>query len=149
MVASGGRYGDAFDLAMAIRIFLHRTGRERISSAAIFEMTVKVLRRVRMNRAAEAMEEHRAHRTERRMRMKLLGEDGTPVAWDKGLLAAMVERSWSVARGTARIIAGRAERKVLSGRSGLVSRQALVDLLNEMVAQYGLADAVPVHPPMS
>ena len=51
---ASGRYRDALDLADAIGIYLRRTNRTCVSSAAIFEMTLKVLRRVRLSDAADA-----------------------------------------------------------------------------------------------
>jgi len=148
MAGSCGRYGDACDLATAIRIYLDRTGRVEISSAALFEMVVKVLRRVRMNHAAGLLEAHRSRRAEARDRITVLDGRGRRLPWDKTALAAAVQQSWNLSRTTARILAGRLESRFLLGRRRTVRRTTLIARLNALVAEFGLADAVPVRPPV-
>ncbi len=145
MAPAQGRYGDALDLAAAIRIYLERTKRETISSAAVFEMTVKVLRRVRMDHAAENLEQHNRQRTERRMLVRICDERGSS-HWDKNWLVTMGIRNWNLSRAAARIVAARAERELLGGKRILIQRQLALALLNSLVAEFGLADAVPVNP---
>jgi hypothetical protein len=140
-----GRYGDAFDLAMAIQLYLQRTGRRTISSAAIFEMTVKVLRRVRMNQAADALEAHRSWRSGRRLRVNVCDGGSRGARWNKGWLVRAAARAWNLSRSAARIVAGRAEAEVLAGGCDRVPRDALIERVNVLVSEFGLADAVPVH----
>lgn len=143
MAPAQGRFGDALDLAAAIRIYLERTSRESISSAAVFEMTVKVLRRVRMDQAAENLERHHRFRAERRMQVKLCDDRGSS-HWDKNWLVIQGMRNWNLSRPAARIVAARAEKELLGGKRVLIQRQLALALLNSLVAEFGLADAVPV-----
>ena len=59
----------ARELAEAVEIHFRRSGVRSVSSAMVFEMTCKALRRVGLGLAATAMESHRADR--RRMRRLL------------------------------------------------------------------------------
>ena len=49
-------YADARHLCDAIRIYLLRSGRMRVCSAAVFEMALQVLRRIRRPDAADRLE---------------------------------------------------------------------------------------------
>jgi len=52
MRGTGRRFYDACQLAAAVEIYLSRSGWHVVSSAALYEMTVKVLRRARLDEAA-------------------------------------------------------------------------------------------------
>jgi len=145
MQNSEGRYADALDLAVAIQIYISRSGYVCISSAAIFEMAVKVLRRVRMADAAEAMEAHWQWREERRRAIRIVHAGGNVTMWDKSWLAEVARRSWHIMPSTARIIAGQIETSLLQSKHSEYDRECLVEQLNARVAEYGLADAVPVR----
>lgn len=144
MGSDSARFADARDLSVAIEIYLARNGREQVSSAALFEMAVKVLRRVRMDLAADAMEARFAWRENRRRRLRIRHENGSLTLWDKSWVVEMALRSWWLMPQTARILAGHVELLALCDEEEL-PRHAIVDWLNESVSQFGLADAVPVR----
>ena len=145
MRASGGRFRDADQLAQAIGIHLRRCGWSRVSSAAIFEMAIKVLRRCRLMRAAESLQSSRTERRLRRSRLRVRHHDGRTTLWDKSWLGELAQRSWFLSPRTGRLLAGEVEGALLGAEATVVSRQDVLDMLNERVAQYGLADAVPVR----
>jgi hypothetical protein len=142
-----GRFYDAYQLAQALGMYLRRSRRRRISSAAIFEMAVKVLRRCRLGAAGEAMEAHRTERQVRRSRLHVCHDGDKLTLWDKNWLSQLAQRSWFLSPATGRILAAEIERSLLAARVTLVARQEVVDMLNGRVAEYGLADAVPVRLP--
>lgn len=144
MRGRGGTLQDATDLAEAIELQLGRRS-PRVSSAAIFEMVVKVFRRVRLFAAAKAIEHHRAWRRSRRAKMRILHEEGTVTAWDKAWLAKLAESGWGVSATVARIIAGQIESEMLAADTLVITRAGALDILNARVAALGLADAVPVQ----
>jgi hypothetical protein len=141
----GGQYQDAADLAIAIGIYLQRGPWRVISSAAVFEMTVKVLRRVHFDAAAVAMESFRAARAVGRRRLRVDHGDGKVTCWEKGWLARVGSKSWQLAPQTARILAALVERDLLSQGGRIATRVDVTDRFNQYVAEYGLADAVPVN----
>lgn len=144
----GGRQCDAASLSGAVCAFLRRGGGARsISSAAVFEMVLKVMRRVGFFDAAEAMEVHHAWRQARRAKMRVIHDGGRVTAWEKAWLSSLAERGWHLSRTVARIIAGQIEHDLLTARTSVVTRAAALDMLNEHVAALGLADAVPVNQP--
>jgi hypothetical protein len=144
MLSTFGRYGDARDLACAVGIYLSAAGGGCVSSAAVLEMTVKVLRRAGFADAAAAMEVHRAWRRACRRRLRVVGASGRARPWDTAALAAFARRHWHVSRATARILAGRLEAEAIACGAEAISGEVLTDMMNELVSQYGLADAVPV-----
>lgn len=132
------------ELAEGIGIYLRRTRRVVVSSAALFSMVVKVLRRVKLGDAAELLELHRTLRMVRRRLLRVRHEDGFTTQWDKSWLAALAERMWHVSRNTARMLAGEVELYYLPQEEMEVSRQDVLEKLNRYVSQYGLAEPVPV-----
>jgi hypothetical protein len=134
----------AFQLAEAVGLYLRRKGTLRLTSAAVFEMVLSVLRRVGLDESADLLEAFQTARAELRRGMRLAHEEGQVTLWEKGWLAAMAERSWNLSRNTARIIAGSVELELMSGNEQHVSRRQVLDRLNAHVAEFGLADAVPV-----
>lgn len=140
----GGQYRDAADLALAIGVYLDRGQWACISSAAVFEMTVKVLRRVHFDEAAAALESCRASRAARRRRLRI-DHGGQVTYWEKGWLVRLGSQSWQLSPQTARIIAGHVESSLLSQPGRVIPRADATDLFNQCVAEYGLADAVPVN----
>lgn len=143
----GGHYLDARHLAEAIQIYLEREGQDVVSSAAVFEMVLKVLHRTGMVLPACALEAHRACRALGRKQLLVVHEPGKATYWDKGWLASLAERSWQLAPMTARIIAAQVESTLLSTGQRQIGRDDVIDLLNAAVASFGLADAVPVEQP--
>lgn len=140
-----GDFRQAVDLACAIEVYLHRASWTCVTSAAVFEMAIKVLWRVRMTKVAQAMEYFHELRTRKRRRYRVLHEGGKLTLWDKSWLARLGGQSWKLMPATARIIAGKVERQLLRRRGGIVSRQTILDAFSAAVAAYGLADAVPVE----
>jgi hypothetical protein len=145
-----GTLYDAGQLAMAIEIYLDRTERRRVTSAAVFEMAVKVLRRVQLFAAAKALETHHLRRAERRRRLSVSHGGGRRTRWDKSWLAALAQARWGLWRSTARIVAGQVEDELLcqtppDGAGWEATRGELCERLDACVSAYGLADAVPVE----
>lgn len=143
--AGRGRFRDAEQLALAIEIYLNRVGRTEIPSRAIFEMSVRVLRRVRLFAPASAMEANRLCRARRRARLRVVHGCGKVTLWEKAWLAELACRSWGLGRQTGRIIAGEVERVLLGGQRAEVRRDEIQARINEAVAACGLAEAVPVR----
>ena len=141
----GGSYDQASELGAAMALYLDRVSWVCITSAAVFEMCVKVLRQVGFSPAAEALEDHREWRNARRRRLRVRHDTGKVTLWEKSWLCEFARRSWHLSGSAARIIAGRIEADLLAETQTSVSRQAVVDRLNAYVAGYGLADAVPVQ----
>jgi hypothetical protein len=145
MPVASGRYIDMCDLAAAIEIYLGRKNRECITSRAVFEMTLKVLRRAGFCDAAQAMEEFALRRGMRRRALTMVHEGGRRTCWNKTWLVEKVRTSWNLSRPVSRIIAGQVEAEVLRCAGFEVLRGDLLMLLNRRVSQFGLADAVPVR----
>jgi len=141
-----GRYEDARELARAVGIYLARRGHRRVSSAAIFEMALKSLRRVRFDVAAAMFETHRAWRRRCRGGLRVIHADGHVTLWDKAWAANLAYRNWGLRPVTGRIIAGKVEEELLCGSRQLVLRSEVVGRVNAWVSRYGLADAVPITP---
>ena len=93
------------------------------------------------------MELHKALRAVRRPLLKLRYEDGSLVQWEKAWLTDLAERMWNLSPRTARILAGEVEMQILPQDPTILTREDILDVLNERVAQLGLADAVPVRMP--
>jgi hypothetical protein len=142
---AGGLARQAYDLAAAIEVYITRAGLSKVSTSAIFEMSIKVLRRVGFQHAGEALEVHRIWRCEHRRRLSVRQDDGRSIEWDKSWLAQWAARSWHISPVAARIIAGRLEDELLPVTPLELTRTEVVELLNDRMAQFGLADAVPVH----
>ena len=144
-----GDYEDARELARAVRCYLHRSNWPCVASAAIFEMAMKILRRVRLGEASIAMADYRQRRKAARKQIRVVHDRGQMTAWDKSWLAKLASQSWHLAPRTGRIVAGEVERLVLAQQRESIARSDLIDLLNRCVVEYGLADAVPVQPPVA
>lgn len=145
MRGSRGSFREAQDLASAIEIYLQRGSFQCISSAAVFEMTLKVLRQVGMREAAAAMESHRSRRESCRKRLRLRHEGDRVTMWNKGWVCDLAGRIWNLSPASSRIIATEVENALMDAAVTAVSRSMVIDLLNARVAEFGLADAVPVR----
>ncbi|MFW6133752.1 MAG: hypothetical protein ACOC8F_07630 [Planctomycetota bacterium] len=153
--AGQGRYDEARQLALAVKIYLQRSQRAYVPSAAVFEMGVRVLRRVGLHAAGEAMEVHRLWRRSRRARLRIVHAGGKRTLWDKDWLSELAQRTWGLARRTGRILADEVEAEMLAGLpagacgegSGCreVSRDEVQQRLNRCVSAWGLAEPVPVR----
>lgn len=147
MRGTRGRHYDAMQLAIAIGIYLRQTSWLTVTSEALAELTTKVLNRCRLDGAARAMGQYRRNRIIGRGRLQVRQEGGQVTMWDKAWLSSWAQRSWLVSRNTSRILAGQVERELLKSGVTEVSRLDVLDMLNRRVAEYGLADAVPVRQP--
>jgi hypothetical protein len=78
--------------------------------------------------------------------MKVRYGDGRTAVWDKGWLVKLICSSWHLGMATGRILAGDIETRLLEDNVEVIGRGELVELVNALVAAYGLADAVPVEP---
>ncbi len=142
-----GRYYDAEQLAVAIGIYLDRNDWSTVTSDALAELAVKVLNRCRLAEAGDLMARHRRSRDKSRRRLQVRHEGGQVTMWDKAWLSSWAQKSWLVSRDTARILAGQVERELLDSGVAEVLRPEVLDMLNRRVAEYGLADAVPMRQP--
>ena len=140
-----GRFAHARDLARAIEIHLTRTGQRRVTSEALFDMALRVLRRVGMGDAADVLARHRLWRQARRGGLLLYHGPGRVTLWDKSWLCHHLCRAWKVSPATARVIAAAVEIDLLTLDEIIVTRQEVLARMNEAVSQFGLAEAVPVH----
>ena len=146
MQPSRGRFRDACDLAEATGLYLRRSGRMRISTAALFEMALKVLQRAGLAEAAEILEMHHLHRKARRQATVLYHGPGKITFWQKAWLCEQIRRIWQLSPTTARVLAGHVERDLLAGGREMLTRQQVLEAANACVAGFGLADAQPPHP---
>lgn len=145
LAGTPGEFRDAVELSSAVDIYLRRRGCECVSSAALLEMVIKVLHRVGLPAAAEALEARHQWRAARRRAVHVQHHGGRVTGWDKSWLADFACRSWDLRRATGRIIAARVEEELLGEDPRPVSRDTLVERMNEWVVALGLADAVPVR----
>jgi len=136
---------DATELSHAVELYLLRRRCPCVSSAAVLEMTVKVLRRVGLGPAADALEFHHSWRGIRRKLIRVGHDGGRVTAWDKGWLSKFVCRSWDVLPATGRIVASMLENDLLGDKQTRFTREELIRRMNECVAALGLADTVPVR----
>ncbi len=145
MRSAGGELRDALSLAQAVGLYLRRRDVRCISSAAVFEMMIKVFNRVRMEKANDALEAHRAWRSAGRRKLVVRQDNGRNTQWDKSWLSILASQSWGLSPATGRIIAGIVEYDLISARAAMVSRSAAIDQMNDTVSALGLAGAVPVR----
>jgi hypothetical protein len=132
-------------LAEGIGAYIRHKGMRRVSSSAVLEMTLRALLYVGFPEAAKAAEAHHDWRSVMRRGLRIEHDSGAITLWDKGWLCELASCSWNVSRQTARILAGKVELELFARAEPAVSRQQVQDTLNEMVSQYGLADAVPAR----
>lgn len=135
----------AQELAEAVGTYLKRKGTQRVSSSALLEMTVRALRYVGFSEAATAAEKYNDWRDVMRRSLRIRHESGALTFWEKGWLCELACCSWHVSRQTARILAGKVELELFALDEPVVPRQMVMDVLNWMMSQYGLADAVPAR----
>jgi len=145
--AMGGRRESrpvAVHLSQAVRFYLSREQHSCISSAAIFEMCVKVLVHAELLEAASMLQAHWSWRQGRRRELRVRHDFGKVTLWDKSWLADFAQRSWRLSRRSARILAEQVETDLLKDGPQEVARDEVIARLNDAVSAYGLADAVPV-----
>ena len=145
MQRTAGRFHEARDLAEAVEIHLTRTGQFDVCAQSIFDMALRVLRRVRLGPAADAIENYHLWRRLQRSGMLLYHGPGKVTLWDKGWLCQHIRHAWNVSVQTARIVAAAVEIDLLTLDEVMVTRQEVLARMNETVSQFGLAEAVPVQ----
>lgn len=138
MQGHGGQFVQAHHLSQAIRTYLHLNRRQVVSSRALFEMAVRVLRQTNHDQAAEALEAHHRWRRTTRRRLIMVHETGQKSAWDRSWATEQIQRRWAISRGPARAISAEIECRMFA-RGGEVGRQAVLDCVDELVENYGLA----------
>ncbi len=138
-------------LCEAIGIYLRRRGTTKVSSAAVFEMTVLALREIDQDAAADALEAHRRRRRRDRRALWRVDDNGRRTPWDRGWLTGRIQTRWSLSRPAARALGAIIEDELL-GRPGAITSARLDDLIDERVENYGLAPwcliaspSVPTH----
>ncbi len=139
-----GRYEDACQLALAMKIYIDRDTVKVVSSGAIFEMAVKVLRRVSLAEAAETLRMHRGQTHAWRHVMRVQHYSGAVTYWDKAWLSELACKSWYLMPRTGRLIAAQIEEQLRRANRTDISRGELVEMVNRCVTELGLGDAVPV-----
>jgi len=145
MQQTRGRFRDARDLAEAIEVHLGRTKQYTVTSDTVFSMAIRVLRRTRMGRAGQVIETHRLWRRAQRSGVLLYHGPNKITLWDKSWLCQVVQNAWGVSLATARTVAGAVEDDLLGTDEIMVTREEVLTRMNEAVAQFGLAEAVPVQ----
>lgn len=136
-------YSHAVQISEALEVYLLRKRETCLTSSAIFEMAIKALHCVGLSDAARRSEAFRSLRGELRNRVRIVHEGGRQTRWDKGWLVKLAANCWLVSPETARIVAGRVERRIFSRNIDRLGREEVIAMLNEVMAEYGLADAVP------
>ena len=142
---SGG--GLAASIASAIQTHTRNSGYTRICSRSIFEMSLKVLRRISLPMAAHRMESYFQLRNSWRRAIKADAGNGKLIRPEKRYLAEEAVSLWGISRTTARIIAARIERHLIAIDNTRPSPEGIRELINRYVCEHGLADAVPVNAP--
>ena len=138
-------YDHAARLAEAIETYIRRSRTRCVSSAAVFEMTLKALKYVGIPDAAESAEEYAQWRGLLRKQLRIRHEGDRLTMWEKSWLFEFAQRGWQVSRRTARIFAGQVEEDLLRSGQTVVHRADVIEALNRMMAEYGLADALPAR----
>lgn len=145
LVAADGDFTFAGELASAIHFYLRKSRQYLVTSSALFEMTLKAMQRVNMHTAANRLELHRSAREMKRRLLRISYGQRTTTLWDKSWLAEFACRSWNVSHRTGRILAGEVENALLRDCGTVVQRSEVISMLNKLVGQFALADAVPVE----
>jgi hypothetical protein len=140
-----GDYLHALRLAEAVRTYVVSRHAPSVTSAAVFEMTIKAMKYVGLGAAAEAAENYAEWRGLLRQQLRIRHDGGHVTRWEKGWLFEFARRSWRISRATARILAGKVEEELLRSGREEMHREEIVEALNSVVAGFGLADAVPAR----
>ncbi|MBT3278217.1 MAG: hypothetical protein HN909_08095 [Phycisphaerales bacterium] len=141
-----GDYHMALELSRAIGLFLQRQATDRVDSVVLFELALKALRRIRRGDAAERMELFHTLRSVRRRLVDVHHPCGEITRWDKGWCAKLAVSMWGLQITTGRQIASEIELELLDNQHITVDRSFVVDRINEKVSEFGLAEAMPLHP---
>lgn len=146
VIAGTGRaYKDAQALAIAVEFYLQQRHSRCVSSAAVLEMSLKVLRRVGLDSCACKLEHAHASRCSLRRRLMVMHDAGRVTSWNKNWLVNLTCSCWDVSRTTGRIVAGEIEARLLGAPSEVVPRLTVMKMMNASMESLGLAQAVPVR----
>ncbi len=134
-----GRLVCAGAVAEAVGCYLASRCLRWVSSAAILEMVLTVLRAVGWGVAAGKLERRHSRRLAMRGRLTLRHYDGRLTAWSKGWLVQRARSQWSLGRSAGRILAGQVEDSLMRRGAREVHRADVMRLLARRAADYGLA----------
>ena len=125
-------------LSEAIGLFVGQRGCRVVSSRALLEMALRALRKTGRAAAGDALEAHSRQRQRARRQLTVVHDNGRRSRWDRHWVTQQVRHRWRIGRPAARAISAEIERHLLA-RGGEVSRDAVLDLVDERVENYGLA----------
>ncbi len=144
MQSDGGDYRDARELAGAIRLYLERRKQWLVGTDMIFEMAIKILRRVRYRLASSRYEQVGQWRQLFRKRFRVVAADGQSRPWNKSTLAQEIQENWQLSWATSRLLVGTVESDLMAQPQRWITDVQLRERLNACVCAHGLADAVTV-----
>lgn len=134
----GGRFQQADALADAVVLYLRRAGCRIVTTRALLEMALRVLRKTDHGPAADALAARHRWRRAARRRLLVAHENGRQCPWERHWVTQQIQRRWAVTRSAALAISADIEHELLAGESP-VRRQTVLDLIDERVENYGLA----------
>lgn len=130
-------------LARAVGCYLLRRGIRCVSSGAVLEMVLTVLRVAGLDEAKARLEQRHAARLALRGGLRLHHDNGVCTAWSKQWLVQQGRSQWGLGRPTARILAGQVEQALMRRRGRDVSRSDAIRMLARSAAAYGLVTTAP------
>lgn len=136
------RYADA--LAQAVAMHLKDWDEPRPPRADyIFQCIRTVLTETGLGDVAKALVSHRRQRAARRRQLRVIDSRRgvrEPVPWEKGRIALTLERRHRLARGTARILAGEIEQRVLGLNYSVISAALVAEVIRNELMAWGLSE---------
>lgn len=139
----GSHFSQAECLSQAVQTYLTRSRCRTVSSRALFEMVVRVLRQTGHEPAAETLERHQRQRSAARRRVYVLDSAGRRRPWSRSWVAREVMQRWALSHAAGRAISAEVERQVLTDGTGHASRQLsadhVLDRADQLVEEFGLA----------
>jgi len=125
-------------LAHAVGYYLLRRQTRCISTGAILEMALTVLRVAGLGQAATQLERRHAARLSMRGRLRLHHDNGVCTAWSKQWLVQQGCTRLGLGPSTARILAAQVEQTLTKGRCWQISRSDVIAELSRAAEAYGL-----------
>lgn len=136
------RYADALTQAVAMHLKDWDESRPPRSDY-IFQCVRTVLSETGLGDVAKALISHRRQRAVRRKRLTVIESRGgvrAPLAWEKSRVAMTLERRYRLARGTARILAGEIEQRILGLNYGVISAALVAEVIRNELMAWGLSE---------
>jgi hypothetical protein len=124
-------------LAEAVVVYLRRNRHRVVTSGALLEMAIRVLRQTGHGEAADALEAHHCRRLAARGRLVLVHPTGRRSRWDRNWLAEQIRHRWGIGRSAARALSATVEDDLLP-HEGAIARQAVLDLASRRLDEFGL-----------